>query len=294
MKTLWKNIYLALSLALIVVWMAVFAYPEKKLHLIACDVGQGDAILATYGTTQILIDGWPTEKVIECLGRNIPFWDRKIEVVLLTHPQLDHFGGLSEVFKRFQVERFVATSLDSSSQSYKALISMVGGKGIEVVNPTAGMVIRSGLLYLDIVWPSSDFQVAEGGTLGSNVLVAFTSKKDPNDFSVVANLRLGEFDALLTGDIGPRIIGEMIKTGRVHDVEYIKVPHHGSKNGLTKDLLEIALPEVAVISVGKNSYGHPNQETLDMLTEYNIQIERTDESGDVEVTSDGKSWWVEK
>ena len=294
MKTLWKNIFLGLSLVLIVVWMAVFVYPEKKLHLIACDVGQGDAILAVYGTTQILVDGGATSKVIDCLGTHMPFWDRKIEVVLLTHPQLDHFGGLSEVFKRFQVERFVATSLDSSSQAYQALISMVGGSGIQVVNPTTGMVIRSGLLYLDIVWPTSDFQVVAEGVSKSNTLGAFTSKMDPNDFSVVANLRLGEFNALLTGDIGPKIIGEIIQTGKVGEVEYIKIPHHGSKNGLTKELLDVASPEVAVISVGKNSFGHPHKETLDLLDKYGIQTKRTDKDGDVEVISDGKSWWIKK
>jgi len=294
MKTLWKNIFLGLSLALIVIWMAVFAYPEKKLHLIACDVGQGDAILVVYGTTQILVDGGATDKVIDCLGTHMPFWDRKIEVVLLTHPQLDHFGGLSEVFKRFQVERFVATSLDSSSQAYQALISIVGGRGIEVVNPTTGMVIRSGLLYLDIVWPSSDFQIAAGGVSEGNILGAFTTKKDPNDFSVVANLRLGEFDALLTGDIGPKVISEIIQLGKARDVEYIKVPHHGSKNGLTKELLDAVTPEVAVISVGKNSFGHPHREILDLLEKYNIQIKRTDKDGDVEIISDGKSWWLAK
>ena len=294
MKTLWKNILLGLSLVLIVVWMAVFVYPEKKLHLIACDVGQGDAILAVYGTTQILVDGGATSKVIDCLGTHMPFWDRKIEVVLLTHPQLDHFGGLSEVFKRFQVERFVATSLDSSSQAYQALISMVGGSGMQVVNPTTGMVIRSGLLYLDIVWPTSDFQVAAGGVSEGNILGAFTSKIDPNDFSVVANLRLGEFNALLTGDIGPKIIGEIIQTGKVGEVEYIKIPHHGSKNGLTKELLDVASPEVAVISVGKNSFGHPHKEILNLLKEYGIQTKRTDEDGDVEVVSDGNSWWIKK
>ncbi len=293
MKMLWKNVFLGLSLALITIWMAILAYPEKKLHLIACDVGQGDAILATYGTTQILIDGGATDKVIDCLGTHMPFWDRKIEVVLLTHPQLDHFGGLSEVFKRFQVERFVATSLDSSSHSYQALISMVGGSGVQVVNPTTGMVIRSGLLYLDIVWPSSDFQVAAGSVSEGNILGSFTSNKDSNDFSVVANLRLGEFDALLTGDISPQVIDEIIQAGRVREVEYIKIPHHGSKNGLTQELLEIASPEVAVISVGKNSYGHPHREILDLLEERGIQIKRTDESGDIEVISDGKSWWVE-
>ncbi len=294
MRILWKNIYLGLSLTLIAIWMAVFAYPEKKLHLIACDVGQGDAILVVYGTTQILIDGGATNKVIDCLGRHMPFWDRKIEVVLLTHPQLDHFGGLREVFRRFQVERFVATSLDSSSQAYQALIRMVGGSGVEVVNPTTGMVIRSGLLYLDIVWPSSDFQIAAGGVSRDNILGAFISKKNPNDFSVVANLRLGEFDALLTGDIGPKIISEIIQTGKVRDVEYIKIPHHGSKNGLTKELLDAAMPEVAVISVGKNSFGHPHKQILDLLKEYNIQVKRTDENGDVEVISDGKSWWIKK
>lgn len=294
MRTLWKNIFLGLSLVLITIWMAVFAYPEKKLHLIACDVGQGDAILVVYGTTQILIDGGATNKVIDCLGTHMPFWDRKIEVVLLTHPQLDHFGGLSEVFKRFQVERFVATSLDSSSQAYQALISMVGGSGIQVLNPTTGMVIRSGLLHLDIVWPSSDFQIAAGDVFEGNILGAFTSKKDPNDFSVVANLRLGEFDALLTGDIGPKIISEIIRTGRVREVEYIKIPHHGSKNGLTKELLDVASPEIAVISVGKNSFGHPHREILDLLKDYGILVKRTDENGDVEVISDGKSWWIKK
>lgn len=294
MKILWKNIFLSLGLALIAIWMAVFTYPEKKLHLIACDVGQGDAILAVYGTTQILIDGGATNKVIDCLGTHMPFWDRKIEVVLLTHPQLDHFGGLSEVFKRFQVERFVATSLDSSSQAYQALISMVGGSGIEVVNPTTGMVIRSGLLYLDIVWPSSDFQVAAGDVSEGNILGAFTSKKDPNDFSVVVNLRLGEFDALLTGDIGPKVISEIVQIGKIREVEYIKIPHHGSKNGLTKELLDIASPEVAVISVGKNSFGHPHREILDLLKDYDILVKRTDEGGDVEVVSDGKSWWIKK
>jgi competence protein ComEC len=294
MKILWKNIFLGLGLILIAIWMAVFAYPEKKLHLIACDVGQGDAILAVYGTTQILIDGGATNKVIDCLGRHMPFWDRKIEVVLLTHPQLDHFGGLSEVFKRFQVERFVATSLDSSSQAYQALISMVGGSGVEVLNPTTGMVIMSGLLYLDIVWPSDDFQIAAGGVSGGNILGAFTTKKDPNDFSIVANLRLGEFDALLTGDISPQVISKIIQTGKVRDVEYIKIPHHGSKNGLTKELLDAATPEVAIISVGKNSFGHPHREILDLLKEYDIQTKRTDEDGDVEVLSDGKSWWIKK
>ncbi len=110
----------------------------------------------------------------------------------------------------------------------------------------------------------------------------------------MANLRLGEFDALFTGDIGPEIINKVIATGKIHDVEYIKIPHHGSKNGLIKELLDEASPEVAIISVGKNSFGHPHQETLDLLKEYDIQVKRTDKDGDVELISDGKNWWIKK
>ncbi len=287
-----KYFFSGLVLVAIAIWMAAFASPDKNLHLIACNVGQGDAILAVYGETQILVDGGANDEVINCLDRYMPFSDRKIEVVLLSHPQLDHFGGLREVFRRFQVEYFVANSLDSSSQSYQSLKSLVGGSGANLVFPTTGSTIRLGLLHLDIVWPSDDFLALEDNFSNKKVLGAFTSKRDPNEFSIVAILRLKDFDALLTGDIGPEIINKIIQTGKVHDVEYIKVPHHGSKNGLTQELLDITLPEVAVISVGKNSYGHPHKEILELLEEREILMKRTDMDGDIEIISDGESWWI--
>ncbi|MHA2055877.1 MAG: ComEC/Rec2 family competence protein, partial [Candidatus Hodarchaeales archaeon] len=105
-------------------------------------------------------------------------------------------------------------------------------------------------------------------------------------------MRLGEFDALLTGDIQPPVINrvvEIIGESYIKEYEYIKVPHHGSKNGLIKELLEITDPQIAVISVGrKNRYGHPHQETLEILGYRDIRILRTDKDGDVEIVSDGK------
>ncbi|MGB6881952.1 MAG: MBL fold metallo-hydrolase, partial [Microgenomates group bacterium] len=225
MRSFWKYIFTVLVLIASVVWLAVIYYPDRKLHLIACDVGQGDAILAIYGNTQILIDGGENNKVLDCLASHMPFWDRKIEVVLLTHPQIDHFGGLRDVFRRFQVEYFLATGLDSSTQAYQALKNAVGGSDARVVNPTSDMVIRLGSLYLDVVWPTSDFIAFAADSLPQNVLGAYSSKEDPNDYSIVANLRLGEFEALLTGDIGPEVIDKVLKTGEIRDVEYIKVPH---------------------------------------------------------------------
>lgn len=281
MKSLWKYIFTGLTLVIITIWMAVLTYPEKKLHLIACDVGQGDAILAVYGSTQILIDGGPSNKILDCLASEMPFWDRKIEVVVLTHPQLDHFNGLKEVFERFEVELFLSTDPGFGTQEYRALESTVGGSGVKRVEATSGMVIRSGLMHLDIVWP-----------LNSRVLAK--EEKDLNDYSIVAILKLENFEALLTGDIGPAVIDEIIKTGRIRDVEYLKVPHHGSKNGLSSELLDVSRPEVAVISVGaKNSYGHPHGQILTMLEEKGVKIFRTDLDGSIEIVTDGQKWWVE-
>ncbi len=277
-----KLLILTLSLAAATVWLAVFSLPDNALHLISCSVGEGDASLITSGSTQILIDGGPNDKVLECLAKHIPFWDRKIEVVVLTHPDKDHYAGLIRVFQKYDADFFVSNGLTSSSSSYEVLENVVGGSASKTLVATKGMVIRSGLIHLDIVWPSEDFLAS----------ATSTSDDNSNDYSLVANLNYGSFDALFTGDLNPKAVPEVLETGLLHDVEYIKVPHHGSKNGLTQELLSIVTPEIAVISVGKNSYGHPHQEILDMLKKANIEILRTDQVGDIELVTDGKRWWI--
>lgn len=275
------------------VWISVFTYSGKDLKLIACDVGQGDAILAVYGKTQILVDGGPGNDVLDCLGRHIPFWDREIDVIILTHPQKDHFGGLIEVFKKYKVNYLLANDLNSGSDEYGVLIKEVGGSGTRVVRPTSGMVMRLGLIHLDIVWPEKEFFVsntfAESNSPNTKILGAYATNADPNIFSIVAILNFGEFDALLTGDIGPKEIDLLLARNLVIDVDYIKIPHHGSKNGITPDLLRISRPEIAVISAGKNnSYGHPHKEVLELLRDQEIKYFRTDEMGDVVIATDGK------
>ena len=274
---IWKYIFGFLFLVSTGVWLAVIGYPEKNLQLIACDVGQGDAILAQYGETQILIDGGPGNKVLDCLSSHLPFWDREIEVVVLTHPETDHFGGLIEVFKRYKVGLLLTNGVERETKEYQVFKEAVKENGTEIVNSFTGTQIRVDKVYLDIIWPEKD-------------LVA----KNNNDHSLVIILSLGEFDALLTGDIGPKITEKVLQTGKIRDIEYLKVPHHGSKNGLTKDLLDISQPEIAVISVGKNQWGHPHDEVLEMLREKDINILRTDQSGNVGVVTGGGSWRIEE
>ena len=279
----WKYIYTFLLLVLLAIVIALFRVSDPNLHIIACDVGQGDAILVVYGNVQILTDGGPSNRVMECLGRYLPFTDRTIELVILTHPQSDHYFGLIEVFKRYKVDNFLYNDLPSSSQSYQLLINEVGSSGARLLIPDTGMVIRLGLISLDIVSPPEGFQ-----------------SKELNDYSITDVLTYGGFKAILTGDLSPEISDELAKKWEKGTVDYIKIPHHGSKNGITQSLLEKlisgSLPRhtVGVTSVGKNSYGHPSPEILEMLKRFNIPHYRTDEMGDVVVETDGKSFWLKK
>lgn len=301
----WKFALSLLGLVTALVWIAVSTKPKLQLKLVACDVGQGDATLAIYGEHQILVDGGPDNSVLDCLGRHIPFWDKEIELVVLTHPQKDHFGGLIEVFERYEVVNLLASSLESSSQDYQVLKKVVGGSKTTVHDVSKVSSMGLGMMHLDILHPEESFiesnstaKLAEKSFPLTHVLGSQTSSKDLNDFSIVAILRLDEFEALLTGDIGLKIsnlVIEKLVEKNNQSIEYIKVPHHGSKNGLTKNLLVESNPEVAVISVGENNwYKHPHEEVIKLLGDQGIKILRTDEMGDVVVVSDGKSWWVEE
>lgn len=275
---IWKYIFTVLMFTAIATWLAVFTAKDRNFHLIACNVGQGDAILAIYGSTQVLTDGGPDNSVLSCLEKYVPFWDREIELVVLTHPQLDHYGGLVEVLSRYKVGTFLTNSFETSTQGLKALENAMGGAEMEVLRPDVGIQLRAGMIYLDILHPPR-------GEFSENV----------NNISIVTVIRFGDFEALLTGDIENEIADEIAQRNLVKEVDYIKIPHHGSKNGLTRALLEVSSPQIAIISAGKNnSYGHPHQEILQMLADFGIRVFRTDRDGNIEVVSDGKKWFIRR
>jgi competence protein ComEC len=296
---MWKVIFIFLILCNISLWFVVFTYPDGYLHVIACDVGQGDGILILKKTTQIIIDGGPGNKMVSCLDRHVPFWDRSIEIVMNTHPQLDHYEGLIDVFKRYNVHYFIANGLDAIAPEYKVLKTEVGSNGTKVVNPRKGMVITSDQISFSVLNPTAEF-LKENTTPIANadaakILGAYTSSLDPNEFSIIEKMKYQNFDALFTGDSDSVVEHMAVESGSLSDIEYLKVPHHGSKNGLTQEMLDALTPEIAVISDGKkNTYGHPHKEILDMLGKAKAQILRTDQLGDVEVVSDGERYWVRK
>ena len=230
--------------------------PDRNLHVVFCDVGQGDAVLIIKGSFQMVVDGGPSrERLLACLGRNLPFWDRKIEVVVNTHPQKDHLEGLLELKMRYKLG---FNNLPSGE------VSLVKGD-----------MIRVGSLQFDVLWPEDN---VKGPTL------------DINEVSVVGVLRYGRFKVMLTGDVGE----EQEKKIKPEDVDVLKVAHHGSRYSSSSEFIEKVDPEVAVIQVGKNTFGHPTKETLSKLEQVGARIFRTDLDGEVEIVSDGKKYWIDK
>lgn len=267
-----KNFIYFLILITISVWLAVFTI-DDNLHIIACDVGQGDAILIQKNTTQVLIDGGPNNSVLNCLGKYMPFWDRQIELVILTHPEADHYTGLIEVFKKYKVNYFGQNNTSSSSQGYGVLEKVVGGGATQDLKLSKGVGLGVGMIYLDILNPVD----------GYKNLLTNKQTSGTNDNGVVVLLTYAQFKALFTADVENEVSGELSENVKIQNLDYIKVNHHGSKNGLSEKLLQAGMPKTAVISVGeKNSYGHPHMEILEMLTKYNVSILRTDEVGNVD------------
>lgn len=292
-----KKVILFLLLLAVTAWGAVWSagWPvgwRTNLHLVFCDVGQGDAILATYRKTQVLIDGGPNDQVLECLSQHLPFWDRTIELVVLTHPEADHLTGLVSVIERYNVKQIVSNSLIADSSVFGKLREEVITKKIPVFSPKYGDKIKMANLELKILYPEEK--------LGSELV--WREPDDPqilgltsyagkfNETAIVSLLSFGNFDALLTGDIGAK---QEALLDLAH-VEVLKVAHHGSKYSTGEDFLDKLQPALAVISVGKNSYGHPTSEVLKRLTDLGIKVLRTDQDGEIEIVSDGKSWYTQK
>ena len=270
---------------------AAFSFPDQNLHLIFCDVGQGDAILAIKGENQVLIDSGPGEKVLGCLSDHVPFWDKTLELVILTHPEADHAGGLPSVLERYSVKQLVSNSLVVDSGVFQKIREEVLEQKIPVYSPKAGDRIKIGELEIEILYPLEKqgdeivWQTSENPqVLGISV---FTGNL--NETAIVGKIKFGEFDALLTGDIGI----EQEKEIEPGEVEILKIAHHGSKYSSSQEFLEKISPDLAIISVGAtNRYGHPTPEVLERLRNLEIKILRTDLNGEIEIVSDGSSWYT--
>jgi len=285
-KLLFVAFIIFISFTGLVIWQYITLY-DGKLHIVFCDVGQGDGIfIRTPSGKDILLDGGPDEKVLDCLSSQMPFWDRTIELILLSHPHLDHFAGLYTVIKRYSVLSFSSENLSNTSVAFSAFQKELRKNNIPTKIISMGSVIKiDDGVRLEVLAPDKEFlaktspkgQIGESGEFGSLLML----------------LTYGKFRALFTSDNQTTQL--LDRTGAIEAVDVLQVPHHGSRTGLVPDLLTSLSPKLAVISVGeRNRYGHPHKEVLAMLAAYNIATYRTDRNGTIKITTDGSELFLKK
>ncbi|MCH8741514.1 MBL fold metallo-hydrolase [Patescibacteria group bacterium] len=261
----------------ILAWIAVYDLSQPRfLEVTFFDVGQGDSIfIETPQGHQILIDGGPSSIILEKLAEEMPFWDRTIDLIILTHPEHDHLAGLLQVLERYKVDYILWTGIVRDTNENKEWRKLIEEEGAEIKIVQAGQEIRLGEgIYFDILNP---FENLEGKEF-----------KNSNNTSIISLLVFNQNSFLFTGDAYKSVEKKIIGADANLKTDVLKVGHHGSKTSTSEEFIEQILPKIAVISVGKsNRYGHPHQETLAILKEYGIRVLRTDEEGDIKIISDG-------
>lgn len=247
--------------------------PDGNLHLHVFDVGQGDAILLVSPTgKQVLIDGGPNLDILEHLEAHLPFFDRTLELVILTHPDADHITALPAVFSRYNVERVLMTGADHNSSRNRAFIESVLQNGSEVLLPDPMVDIDLGDgLVLDVVWPHTNLV----GTLPSR----------PNDQSVVVRALYGAHSILLSGDIEAQAEAAIVASGLDIRSTILKVPHHGSRSSSSTGFLLAVSPELALVSAGRgNPFGHPHSDVINRYASFGIPVRSTSAEGTISLT----------
>jgi len=249
----------------------------QPLEVIFFDIGQGDAIfIETPQNYQILIDGGPSSIILEKLAQEMDFWDKTIDLIILTHPEHDHIAGLIEVLKRYNVENIVWTGVLRDTAEYKEWVRLIENEDSNVKIAEAGQKIITSRIFFEILYPFENLE-------RQNI-------KNTNNTSIIARLIFNNISFLFLGDVYKSIERKLVKENIYLDSNVLKVGHHGSKTSTSKELLEAVVPEIAVISAGKdNRYSHPHNEVLDILNDYGIKVLRTDELGDIKVISDGNN-----
>jgi competence protein ComEC len=276
-----RNVLVGVGVAVVLIVVALVQLPDGKLHVYFLDVGQGDAIfVVTPMGKQILVDGGPAPSVIlNQLARHMPFWDRSLDLVVATSSDSDHLAGLVAVLERYQVGAVLAH--EWSAHNAPAVVrwsQLVAERRPVRIPPEAGtnFQIESGV-EMTLLHPDMD-------------AVASLSS---NDASLVTRLTLRGVSFLFTGDIEAEGEELLIHSGRLRPTTILKAAHHGSKTSSSQEFLDLVDPLFVVISVGAgNPFGHPSPEVLARLADRNTRIFRTDQSGTIEIATDGTRLWA--
>lgn len=265
-----------LTLAVILIWSVILSKDTEGLEVFFFDIGQGSAALIRDSSgNEILIDGGPDNKILSKLAEEMPYMGKKIDLIILTHPDSDHINGALETLKNYKVAGVLEPCIRDNSAAYQEWQKIIKERELKRVCAHFGQRIKmSNEAKIDILFPL--FSIEDKVISNSN------------DASILARLDYGENCFLLTGDAPKKTESLLVRMGLNLDCEILQIGHHGSKTSTSQEFVEAVSPEVAVISAGKdNRYSLPHQEVLDRLK--GVKVYRTDLDGDVEFECDRAS-----
>lgn len=259
-----KNLILLFLVTNFVLLIIIFSFSLKN-RVVFFDVGQGSSVLIQNGKNTILYDtGRSGYKVLQGLRNTLPFFQKRIDLLIISHADQDHYQGAFDIFDRYKV-RYLIASRNFSDSSFQKLLKIAKEKGTEVLFLSQNDEILTNDLQILVLHPS----------------LSFTGKD--NDFSLVMKVQGRNNSFLLTGDIEKRAIQALIDCCRLFLKSNIFLwPHHGSKYSLDYDFLQSVLPQKVIIQVGSNDYGHPHQEVIRFLNSLRMPVFRTDLNGQLE------------
>ena len=286
-KTAKQWLLMTSAIVVILAGAAWKSRPDENMHVYFLDVGQGDATLIVKGDIDILIDGGPSPQAIDQeLGKRLPFWDRTIELLVMTHPHADHLAGLVEVLSRYKVDQVLYPALASTDPGeydeplFEEWLRLISEKNIKSDLAHSNQELTVGGIVLDVLSPPL---VPLKGT-----------QSDIDNSSVVLRARNGDISFLITGDLMQEGEQELGYQRLLPQSTVLKVAHHGSDTSSTEEFLNTVMPQIVVISSGQNDYGLPTPEIVARLTARvgASNLYRTEASGTIEFFTDGKKLWV--
>jgi competence protein ComEC len=242
---------------------------DNSFTIAFLNVGQGDAI-AFKGQKQLtLVDGGPDKSLLAELAKLDLGLNKRIDNLFLTHPHADHLVGLNYLFDSYKIVRVFTTGVSHNSPDYLEFLRNIKAQNISTTKTVAGQKYLIEGASVKILWPRANSKF-----------------KDLNDTSLVILVTYGDVKTLLLGDLSAEKQDIIADSTELPDIDIIKIAHHGSKTGLSEKILAETKPEIAIITVGKNYYGHPSPDAIKGLK--SLKVLRTDHEGTIIFSTDGK------
>ncbi len=242
--------------------------PNGKLKIHFLDIGQGDSILIQTPYLQnILIDGGPDQKVLEELSQTMSYVIDDIDLLILSHPHLDHIGGLVDVLKRYQVKKILVSAVNYKNVFYEEFLKEINNQNIdiEIAESKKDFIIAPNL-FLDLIYPIHN--------------IAGKNFENVNNASIVFKLIYKNNRILFVGDCELECEDKILSANFDLSADILKVGHHGSRTSSSLDFLNAVKPKIAIIQSGKdNQFGHPHEETLEKFKKLGIDLKRNDLDG---------------